>query len=178
MNARARDASGAPGRSLARAMVSQVQVLGLASAAAVVERYVGTLDDAVDGPPAGPALPRIHGPRPAGPLAPDVVELPTVSPGARTTASVWVHNPTAAPVAVTLRASGMVHAAGDVIPADAVVVVPSAPATVQAGGSVAMRLAVRVPSSAPPGHYHAVLTSTATPAQALPVHLEVREDGA
>ena len=170
MRAPQEEPSSGPGRSVALDLVSQVQVLGLASAAAVAERYVGSLDRQGDRRFTDRTVGQGRGARDG---AADRLELAPVGPGGRAVASLWVHNPTSAPVEVTLRAGALVCAEGAVLPAGSVVVEPRGPVTVAPGGSAEHRVVLLVPGATAPGHYHGVITSTATPHQALPVHLEV-----
>lgn len=120
--------------------------------------------------------------RPGRAAPAEVLHLPAVRAGATARTSVWVHNPTAVPVPVTARLSALTAADGHVLPSEAVMVTPersaesgsSWPAEVAPGGSCEVRVEIHVPADTPPGHFHAVVTSTATPRQALPVRLEVR----
>jgi len=198
--------SNAEREAAARALdiVGQVQVFGLASAAAVAERYIGTVDRylAEHDAPVGTSeddrgrgspdlmwaacmeqalmqsLDRVGAwqddvrlksrtPRQ------EILRLPPVPAGSDSRAAVWVHNPTTAPVVLTVRMSSLTSADGAVLPADEVVVETGGSVEVDAGGSAQVMLHVQVPSGTRPGHFHAVLTSTATPRQALPVLLEV-----
>lgn len=155
-------------------IVSRVQVLGLASAHAVAERCIETLDRYLarrDGPgvlaPLGGA-----GPAP-GPQAPETLELPAVPAGGSTEAFLWLHNPTAAPVRAGVRVSPLTSAEGHLVPAPTVAEEATG-AEVGAGGSLQVRVTVRVPAGTPPGHYHGVATSRATPRQGLPVVVQVQ----
>lgn len=164
--------SRAPSTPAARALrlAGQVQVLGLASAAAVAERYVGTVDRYLAQRPPGPSADPADRATDVGRRA-ETLELPAVPAGACSAVALWVHNPTAATVTTAVRPGRLVSADGHELPAGTVLV-PPAPEVVP-GGSAEVCLQVQVPVGTPPGHYHAVVTSTATPHQALPVHLEV-----
>lgn len=185
-------------------IVSQVQVFGLASASAVAERYIGTVDRYLaerdvrvptgddDHAPGSPdmvwagclerallrsldlvaALPEGLVPG-SGTFAQEVLRLPPVHAGGDSRGTVWVHNPTTVPVVLTVRMSSLTSANGPVLPADEVLVGGVGSVQVDAGGSARVTLHVQVPPGTPPGHFHAVLTSTATPQQGLPVLLEV-----
>lgn len=111
------------------------------------------------------------------PPAGEILHLPPVRAGESSTSQVWVHNPTPDPVAVALRVSAFVSADGRSLPAGSVALEPPGPLPVPQGGAGAVELRVLVPPATPPGHFHALLTSTATPSQALPVHLEVLPTG-
>jgi hypothetical protein len=210
-------------------VVGQVQAFGLASAAAVAERYVQTVDrylaerdtppgdgadrgeaaggaaqalagmerallrsvelvaTGLDGQWPGLEWPGLDGRRPAtgaGPH-PDILELPPVRAGECAQASLWVHNRTSAAVPVTLRAGLLASSEGNVVAADVEVVEALAnprsgtvaAAEVPPGGSAEVRVRVRVPAGTAPGHFHGLVTSTATPRQALPLLLEVLPAG-
>lgn len=107
----------------------------------------------------------------------EALDLPAVSPGTSTSSSVWVHNPTPSPVRVTVRTSAFLAPDGTTLPADAVVLEPRGPVPVEPGAAGEVRCRVDVPRGTPPGHFHAVLTSTATPQQAVSLHLQVLPDG-
>ncbi|GGK75141.1 hypothetical protein [Ornithinimicrobium pekingense] len=163
-------------------IVDRVQVLGLASASAVAERCIATVDRYLadrDGPRTLD-LPAVGGPAP-GPQPAEALELPAVPAGSSTGGSLWIHNPTTAPVRARVRVSSLTSAEGHLLPAPTVGVPSSAGIEVAAGGSVEVRVQVRVPAGTPPGHFHGVVTSTATPRQCLPLLLHVRtspaEDG-
>lgn len=185
-------------------MAGQVQVFGLASAAAVAERYIETVDRYLaerdvpvrtredDHGPGSPdtmwaacmeqallqsldlvaALQDEWGPG-SGALTQEVLRFPPVHAGDDSRATVWVHNPTTAPVVLGVRMSSLTAADGAVLPADEVLVGGVGSVQVDAGGSARVTLRVQVPPGTPPGHFHAVLTNTATPQQGLPVILEV-----
>jgi hypothetical protein len=150
--------------------VGQVQVFGLASAAAVAERYVGTVDRHVgrrDTSGKGATVPVTRA------VSAEILHLPPAPRGSKTTTCLWVHNPTAVSVTLTMHLSNMVSAQGDTIPTRALAVDPAV-TTVEPGGAAQVWLSVAVPNAMPPGHYHGIVTSTATPRQSLPIHLEVQ----
>lgn len=187
----------------ARDIVGRVQVLGLASAAAVAERYIETVDrylagreDSADGRAeqadgAGAlALLRLEEATlrtldlltggtaapdgSSGPPAQDTLVLPPVPAGGCTDAALWVHNPSAAPVVASLRMTSLVSADGHELPPATVVVPSGGGVEVDAGGSLEVRVRLLVPPGTPPGHFHGVVTSTAAPRQCLPVLLQVQ----
>lgn len=104
----------------------------------------------------------------------EAVVLPPARAGSTAEASVWVHNPTAAPVAVELRVSGLVSAGGRSLPDDAVVLEPERMQHVDAGGSSEVRIRVHVPPETETGHFHGLIMSPLTPAEAILLRLEVR----
>ncbi|MFK5647822.1 hypothetical protein ACI3ET_15040 [Ornithinimicrobium sp. LYQ121] len=184
-------------------LISEVQAFGLASAAAVAERYIQTVDgylgqrprpgtDASDDDPAGSPLSRnaermvragsasfdllgallVTGEAPPA-TGGEALDLPPTSPGGRSQASAWVHNPTTVPVWATVRVSSLGSSGGYLLPPGAVEVEPAGAAYVDAGGSAEITVRILVPQGTPPEHFHALVTSTSTPRQALPLHLEV-----
>lgn len=172
-------------------VVGQVQALGLASAAAVAERYVGTVDRYL----AGRAAPTGHWDRwgERTPPHPDeeVLVIPGTTPGSPGHASLWVHSTTPAPVVVTVRAGPLTSPDGQVlVPAVEVLdasgrreppgtagvgSTPGAACRVEAARDrpAEVRLLVPVPLGTGPGHFHGVVTCTGAPRRALPVTLEV-----
>ncbi|GAA1183293.1 hypothetical protein GCM10009584_26700 [Ornithinimicrobium humiphilum] len=165
-------------------MAGQVQALGLATAAAVADRWLGALDPA-PGPTthAGPAdrWGDLLGAVATTPTA-DRLVLPAAAPGNITGAELWVHNPTARPVEVEVHVGPLTSSTGGTLPTGAarampVGVAPRAPLVVAPGGAARVRLEVAVPEGTPAGHLHGVVTCSATPRQALPVVLEVRAAG-
>jgi hypothetical protein len=103
----------------------------------------------------------------------EVVTLPPTPPGSTTEGSVWVHNPTATPADVELRATGLVSAAAGSVPDDAVVLAPEPAQRVEPGGTSEVRIRVSVPRGTEAGHFHGLVMSTLTPAEAIPFRLEV-----
>lgn len=102
-----------------------------------------------------------------------VLHLPPVRPGESSTGRLWVHNPTPDLVTVTIRASIPVNVDGGSLPPVSLVLEPDGSLPVEAGGAAEVRVRVLVPRETSPGHFHALLTSTATPSQALGLHVEV-----
>ncbi len=107
----------------------------------------------------------------------EVVVVPAAQAGSTTEGSVWVHNPTATSVAVQLRVTGLVSAGGGSLPADAVLLQPERLQQVEAGGSSEVRIRVSVPPGTEAGHFHGLVMSPLTPAEAVPIRLEVLAGG-
>jgi hypothetical protein len=103
----------------------------------------------------------------------EVVVVPAVRAGSTAVGSVWVHNPTATPVAVQLHVTALVSACGGSLPEGAVVREPEELPPVEAGGSSEVRIRVSVPPRTEAGHFHGLVLSPLTPAVAIPIHLEV-----
>lgn len=181
-----------PGGGVARMVdvVGQVQALGLASAAAVAERYVGTVDRYLAERAATTGRWEGWGQRTPADPDQEVLVIPGVTAGTLSQASLWVHS-SSAPAVVAVRAGPLTSPDGQVLTpaveaADAwgrpnragttgpgstagaaceVDVAPDRPAEV--------RLLVAVPPGTAPGHFHGVVTCTGAPHRALPVSLEV-----
>jgi len=198
--------TGRPAAHGARALVGDVQRFGLFSAAAVVDRYVEIVNRAIaaDAVISRPPLAERDATRAdlaarvaaaclelldavtsvlvqAGPAwtAPDQegLTLPRTSAGSGSEVSVWVHNPTAAPVtSVELRATSLAGSRSS-IPVEAVSFTPSSVPVVEPGAARAVRLHVAVPAGQPPGCYHGLVVSSVDGSQPIPMSLEVRAPG-
>lgn len=172
-------------------VVGQVQALGLASAAAVAERCVGTVDRylAERAAPTGRGE-WLGGRAPTDP-GQEVLLIPGATPGSLSHASLWVHSTTSAPAVVTVRAGPLTSPDGQVlIPAAEVLdasgrrepagnagagstLGPACEVEVARDRPAEVRLLVPVPPGTAPGHFHGVVTCTGAPRRALPVVLEV-----
>jgi hypothetical protein len=166
-----------PGTARVAELTGRVQLLGMASAAAVAERYVAVVERFLARRPSEGVLGDALGLQPGAVPGPETLELPAAHPGTRSTASLWLHNPTAAPVSAVVQVGRLTSADGLVLPAGAVVSASAPTDRVAPGASAEVRLLVNVPQDTPAGHFHAVVTSAATPRQALLLHLEVLDRG-
>jgi hypothetical protein len=186
-----------------RRLVGDVQRFGLLSASTVVDRYVDAVDRTMRrggvGPPSadrpstdpdtgqlvasaarlaqayGDALSaaaRVVSPSRDG--SEPGVALRAARPGDRAETSLWLHNPTGAPlVDVVPATSSWVAAGGAVLGASTVSFDPAVLPPVPPGGSVELQLAVLVPPDQPCGTYHGLVVVSSSPEQPLAVSLQV-----
>jgi hypothetical protein len=174
-------------------LVSDVQRFGLLSAAGVVSRYAAIVDRALGSDTWPVAMPRRPGigpdalvqgvPRLAeaalrlldevttlavqatagSPAAPQQLELPTATPGGTSQLSVWLHNPTAAPVATRVQVTCLVSGDGAVLPVAALTCEPAGDAPLAPAGAREVLLRVSVPVSQPLGLYHGLVVASVAP---------------
>jgi hypothetical protein len=195
--------SGRP-RSTPAELAGEVQRFGLFSAAAVVERYIAVVDRAIrhepdfsDTPPGDPAAALLDGAgravdagmtllddltsvlartrRQGRSATPDELVLPAAVPGACSEVTVWVHNPTDAPVTdVRLRATSLVASSG-ALPGDAVAVSPEVLRVVEPGTVGEIRLVLTVPADQPAGDYQGLVLSSVDGTRPIGLTLSVRD---
>lgn len=183
-----------------RHLVEDVQRFGLASAAAVVDRYIHLAGRSLGGRPGPAEAPSGEaGARPVdetaarltdtmltlldtladlgsetGAHVDDAIVLPSTAPGSSTAAPAWVHNPTIGRPRVAVTATSMAAPSGHHIPASAVSTSP-AETTVEATSSVELELRVEVPEGQAPGVYRGLLLLSVAPDD--PVGLVLRVIG-
>jgi hypothetical protein len=107
-----------------------------------------------------------------GAQAPERLVLPAATPGATSQASVWLHNPTAAPVSARVHVTTLVSGDGAVLPVGAVTCEPSGHGQLAPAGAHEVLLRVSVPGRQPPGHYHGLLVASVAP-EPMPLELQV-----
>jgi hypothetical protein len=177
-----------------RRLIDEVRRLGLETAAEVAHRFsrlVAPLDTGRDGrldrlagdvAEAMAAMVRVI--QDLAELAGDAVrgdrdgerlEVAVPDPGGEGTATLWVHNTTAAPATVTLEASDLVGTMGR-IPSIAVTFEPRSLGTVPAGTSRSATVLVRTHPGARPGDYHGVITGVGTPGGVVALRVLVGPD--
>jgi hypothetical protein len=174
-------------------LVADVQRFGLISAATVVSRYAAIVDralgagattTAVPGRPGverdwlGRTAPRAAeaalrlldratalaaGATTASPAMAEHLALPAATPGDSVQVSVWLHNPTPAPVVTRVQVTCLVSGCGTVIPVEAVTCEPSDDVRLAPTGACAVLVRVRVPAGQPTGHYHGLVVASVAP---------------
>jgi hypothetical protein len=175
-------------------LIDEVRRLGIETAAQVAHRFarlVAPLDTGRDGrldrlagdvAEAMAALVRVlqdlaelAGDAARGDRGGERLEVAVSAPGAQGTATLWVHNTTAAPATLTLGASDLVGTMGR-IPSIAVSFAPRSLGTVPAGTSRSATVVVRTHPGARPGDYHGVVTGVGTPGAVLALRVLVGPD--
>lgn len=188
-----------------RHLVGDVQRFGLLSAATIVERYIETVDRALAGQSLTPGPPdrpdegwlvdgasRVAraGTRVLDTIAnlvangagqsadttrPERLLLPATVPGSSSEVSLWIHNPTPAPVTgIHLHVTALASPTGSSIPSDALSWSPRTVELLAASSRQEVRLRVDVPEAQPVGLYHGLVLSAAAPSEPLALRLEVQ----
>jgi hypothetical protein len=97
------------------------------------------------------------------PAAPEQLDLPAATPGATSQVSVWLHNPTPAPVAARVQVTCLVSGDGAVLPVEALTCEPAGDAPLASAGAREVLLRVSVPVTQPLGRYHGLVVAPAAP---------------
>lgn len=191
----------------ARGLVGHVQQFGLATAAAVVDRYTVLAEQALGVDPLA-ALDRARADDaplahvvagmarayldllaaaadaaagtagPAtGPGAVERIVLPAVPAGGRTWGSLWLHNPTGESAPGLRVGLGAFTAAGGASLPPSAITVSPPAADLAAGTSLELRLDVAVPAQQPPGTYHGIALVGPAPHDPVVLSLEVLPGG-
>ncbi|HLF43260.1 MAG TPA: hypothetical protein VJA46_07015 [Acidimicrobiia bacterium] len=113
-----------------------------------------------------------------GDAAPEMerILLPTARPGSSSETSLWVHNPTPAPLGdIDIEVTGLMSSNGVTIPTEAVLASPQRIERLDASSSREFRLRVDVPRDQRVGSYHGLVLISESPGEPIALQLEVED---